>query len=231
MDLKAITDGLNVVGLVLGGTIGGLVILLPGWVLATVYSRGVIGPPASDRSYLASLTLGGLLVHLLAFPATYLLALHVTRAGIAWGEIAEIELWALGTLVLLPALIGAGFGLLSERADTIGSNWLRGLLQRLGVSEAIRTRDAWTWGLRSHQTEVFVRATLKGGSTVLGLFGQRSLASSDPAMRDIFLEEEWQANRAGWFDAPYENSQGTWISGDELVQLEFFIGTGGVTDG
>jgi hypothetical protein len=231
LDLKAITEGLNVVGLVLGGTIGGLVVLLPGWVLATVYSRGVIGPPASDRSYLASLTLGGLLVHLVAFPATYLLAVHITSAGIAWGEIAEIEVWALGTLVLLPSLIGAGFGILSEQVDTIGNDQLRGLLQRLGVSEAVRTRDAWTWGLRSQQTEVFVRASLKGGSTVLGLFGQRSLASSDPAMRDIFLEEEWQADGGGWFDEPYENSRGIWISGDELVQLEFFIGTGGVTGG
>lgn len=68
----------------------------------------------------------------------------------------------------------------------------------------------------------WVRARLVDGSRVLGTFNPRSFASSDASLRDIYLEELWEADEDVWFTHPLPTTKGIWISGDQIGAIEFF---------
>jgi hypothetical protein len=223
-DLISSINLVSVLGGILGGLIGTLVFLTPGWILSTVYSRGLQGPSLSDRAFVAVTTFGGLIVHMLALPFTIWLGARIVTGGVA-GQLGWLWLWSLGVLIIIPALLGAGFSFLSDVADKARPEWLRSFLRRLGISSSVRTADAWTWLFRGLREGAFFRLKLKDGSWRLGKFGDRSLASSDPSLRDIYLEEQWHADADGWFVARYPTSEGVWVSGDQIVDIAIFAGS------
>jgi hypothetical protein len=122
IDLAQVEVALGIVA----GLGGSLVAISPGWVLLHVYLRGVKGPEPSERAYLAQLALGGLLVHLLALAWTLQLAsaLIQTQAR-AWLDVVG---WSACVLIIIPALLGAGFSWLSESVANLEPGKLRSVL-------------------------------------------------------------------------------------------------------
>jgi hypothetical protein len=212
-DVKVIADVVGAVG-------GSMVLLLPGWVLTSVYSRGVRGPDLPDKPFLVQTALAGALVHLLAIGWT----VWVLRQLLASpsDHLLAVTIWAVGVVLVLPSILGLLLALLADAAEHIRWSWLRWLVTRVGVPSSIRTPTAWTWAFRGITVGVFVRIRLTDGTLVLGKFGDQSLAASDTRVRDIFLEELWAADTDGWFCSRYPETAGAWVCGSSIATIEFF---------
>lgn len=167
----------------LGGLGGTVVLLMPGYVLGAVYSRGIRGPAVSDRAFVAVSALGGLVTHLIGLVGTLPLIRAIARDGLD-AHVVSAAFWALLVLLVLPAGIGGTLGIFAEG--------------RLPFSK--RECPEWLTDLLN------------------------SFASSDPDLRDIYIEELWTADQDGWFDQPYPTNQGIWISGDQIARVEFYEG-------
>ena len=63
--------------------------------------------------------------------------------------------------------------------------------------------------------------TLRDGTQVAGYFGDESMASSDPAYRDLYLENVYTIQEDGQWE-PRDDSRGIYIEGSQIVFIEFF---------
>ena len=98
-----------------------------------------------------------------------------------------------------------------------GFGWLYRLL-RLRAINPIPT--GWDW-VFSRAEPCYVLVTLTDGTQVAGYFGARSMASSDPERKDIFLEEAYTVPDDG---TPWEavaESLGVYIEGSQISSIEF----------
>jgi Family of unknown function (DUF6338) len=202
------------------GVGGSLLLLLPGWVLTTVYNRGVKGPDLSDREFVTQMAFAGVLVHLLAAPWTVrVVQLAVSNAAGSWPELTA---WGALVLIIGPAALGALLAWGSDQVTSLRPGWMRSVVTRFGVTTAVRTPYAWTWAFKLLTSERLVRVRLRDGTFVLGRLGLNSLAGSDPIRRDIYLEKVWSGDSDGWFHEPLAASEGIWLSGDDVVLVEFY---------
>ncbi len=93
--------------------------------------------------------------------------------------------------------------------------WPRRL--RLRTISPIPTGWDWVFG---RTDPCFVIVTLKDGSSVAGYFGPQSMASSDPARRDIYLERQYAVPDSGeWVEVA--QSHGAFIDGSQIAFIEF----------
>lgn len=220
-------DVVNVAGDIVAGAFGSLLLVLPGWVMVTVYNRGTPAPPPSGSTLVSAAAFGGVLIHVLASWWTIPLLERVIADGPA-AHAFEIVGWVAVVVLIAPAFLGAGFGKVSDMADQVDHPAWRAFLYRMGISAAVRTPDAWPFAFRAQQRSgKFVRITLKGPprEKILGRYGISSAASSDSSTRDLFLQEEWLADSDGWFWEKSGASTGVWVAGDQIESVEFFEGT------
>ncbi len=124
-------------------------------------------------------------------------------------------------LVALPVALGL---LASWLSDLTSPQWVHRVMSALGLATSIRTREAWNWVFRRQRTGSYVRVTLLDGTLILGKFDTSSFASSDATLRDIYIEQLWSADADGWFQEPYSNSEGVWITGTQIACIEIFQG-------
>jgi len=220
-------DIVKVSGDIVAGAFGTLLLLLPGWVLVTVYNRGTpAGKSPSAPTLVSGAAFGGVLIHLL-FAWWTIPLLEATVKDGPTAHAGQIVFWVAMVVIIAPALLGAAFGKLSDWADQQTNRTLRALLYRLGVSSIVRTPDAWPIAFRAQTTGKFVRVTLKGTPpvTILGRYGANSAASSDSSRHDLFLQQEWLADSKGWFWQKAPGSNGIWLDGKQIQSVEFFEGT------
>lgn len=78
---------------------------------------------------------------------------------------------------------------------------------------------AWDY-VFSQRKPYWVKVTLKNGTVVAGLYGQRSFASSAPAQEQIYLEQAWIINANGGFERPKNNTAGVIILSSEISHIE-----------
>jgi len=85
----------------------------------------------------------------------------------------------------------------------------------------------WDSFFSSAQTQPFgwfVRVTTKTGQQLVGVFAERSSASSFPESNQLYLEEEYRIRPDGSLEE-MDNSAGLLINGKEISNIEFFHGT------
>jgi hypothetical protein len=116
-------------------------------------------------------------------------------------------------LFISPLILGAVSGHLSQKE--YGAKFLRGL----GFRTIHPIPTAWDWHF-SRQERLWVRITLKNSSTIYGLFGFESFASSDPAERDVYLEQVFRQTTEG-FEC-IKGTRGCLVKGDEISVIEFY---------
>jgi hypothetical protein len=73
----------------------------------------------------------------------------------------------------------------------------------------------------------FVRAKLKTGERVGGVFGERSFASAYPESQDVFVEEAWSLDEDGAPEEPLPGSRGLFFRQEDVEVLEFLEMEGG----
>lgn len=62
---------------------------------------------------------------------------------------------------------------------------------------------------------------LKDGRKIGGNYSYESYTSSYPDERDIYIEQLWEVDDNGSFIQPIERSEGMWITGEEILEIEF----------
>ncbi len=128
-----------------------------------------------------------------------------------WGQLLDtIGAWY-PLLFVGPVLTGVFLGW-SAQTDFFGKN-----ARRMGVTVVHPMPTAWDRRF-STLRESWVIITLKDGRTVAGLFGARSVASSDPENRDLFVEKIYDLNGDEWIDAGEKSAL---IMSGEISTIEF----------
>jgi hypothetical protein len=201
---------------ILGGFVGTLLLIVPGFILGAVFVKGVRGPSLSEKAFLAATAIGSVLVHLLMLFWTVPLVRSVLEDG-PDGHVIEIALWSLTVLIVVPVCLGALLGWLSDITEP---RWVYRLLVVVGLSSSVRTTEAWNFVFRQ-EFSAWVRVTLKGGKVILGWYGSRSAASQDAAAPDLYLQETYVA-KDGKFGERFPRTRGVWVRGDEIASIEFF---------
>ncbi|MDI9336118.1 MAG: DUF6338 family protein [Gammaproteobacteria bacterium] len=90
------------------------------------------------------------------------------------------------------------------------------------------TAKPWDY-IFGQRTAWWVIVTLKEGKQVAGKYASASFASSSPALAQLYLEEAWELNAAGGFERARTDTAGILILSSEILAVEFFNLTTGVT--
>lgn len=113
--------------------------------------------------------------------------------------LAKIAAW-LAMIFALPALVGLLLGASAQ------NDVFRKCLQYLRINPVHVTPSAWDYAFSRLRGDHFVMVTLADGSTVAGIYGQRSFASSDPAERDLYLQEIYDVDDGAWTKRPEQQA-------------------------
>lgn len=169
---------------------------LAGFILASVRSRYVLGERPKAAEFIFEAVILSLLNQMCFLFLVYLLA-ELTRflpsdiVNLLAQTAATRLPFFLETLVL-PGLLGLFLGFSLKRG------WNEKLLGSLAMPIIHPTRRAFDFAFGDIATERFVIVTYSDGTTVFGFFGANSLASSDPANGDIYLERLYDVRDGVW---------------------------------
>lgn len=181
--------------------------LLPGFLISFIFSR-----------FFASKTRGitESLVEYLVLTAIYY-SLTYPISGLIFGEGFDPKspYTVLIFFILGPVAFGLVLGALNRR------NAFHRLLRRLGITMVHPIPSAWDWRLYDMREGTFVLITLQDDSQVGGRFGPKAFASSDPAERDLYLDDIWHIDEEGeWTEL--EEKKGILIAAKEIKYIEFW---------
>ena len=211
----------NLVAFAVGSIGATLLLLMPGYILAAVFNRGLRTSPLDNHAFVAATGIGGVSVHAAFLWWTVSLGRRIAASGLA-GNVWEIVGWIAIVLYIAPVAVGLGLGYIAERREP---SWLRGFLTRLGISDQARTRTAWQY--KVGKFPAFVRVRLRGGDAgesrvIWGKLGMRSAASSDSEAKDLYLQTLYETDADEWIGQERSGSRGVWISSDAIESIEFY---------
>jgi hypothetical protein len=183
-----------------------LLFAVPGIVTLYVRAQFLTGrlPPVAE-GLVGYITLS-LIFHAIAYPLAYPLytvGLPAGRHLLGW----------FGLLFVGPALFGLLLGL------NVRKRWTTSILDKLGLHVVHPLDTAWDRHF-SDCRPCWVMAVLKDGTQWAGYLGPHSFASSDPAERDIYIQNVYEVGRDGEPWVPRASS--VWIAHGEIQTLEFW---------
>lgn len=189
-----------------------LAFLVPGFIMHSTLSAFV--PQKAERSELSFLRFLALscinygvwawLVYLIYRSSIFIG--HPFRTAAVWGLIIFVS----------PLLLGLLIGYFNQREI------VRKMLQQIGINTIHGCPTAWDYKFSKTDKPEWVLVTLKDGSTVAGLFGSKSFASSEPGDRDLFIQKVWKLpDNGGESWQPASRSAGIWIASDQIKHIEF----------
>lgn len=181
-----------------------LVFAVPGIVALYVRAQFLTGrmPPIAEGAI--AYVILSLIYHALAYPiATPLYA--QTSSG--WMMLGWFALLFLG-----PAVLGCLLGL------NVRKGWTQKLLNKAQLNTVHPVHSAWDWRFAECQ-ECWVLAVLKDGTKWAGYLGQKSFMSSDPAERDLYIQ---QVHEIGPGNIWTPRTSSVWIAHGEIQSLEFW---------
>lgn len=198
-----------------------VVLVVPGFIIVFVRSQFKAGRvpsyPAGFLSYLATSTVYWAFLIFLIVPIVEFVAPVIRSHGLWWESFTYFTnpIKYFGTfilIVLLPAIIGICFGYNWKK------NWIRGFLTKLRLNPVHPTPSAWDWTFEA-LGEQFVLVALRDGTHIGGLMGSDSFVSSDPAERDIYIQQIYDIDEPdNW--KPMDH--GVLIAGGEISSIEFW---------
>lgn len=106
------------------------------------------------------------------------------------------------------------------RAKIIQHDGLGWLYEWLGLRAISPIPTGWDW-IFSTTDPCFVLVTLTDGTEIAGYFGKKSMASSDPDHKDLFLQHVYTVPADGSPWVPVQGSLGMHIDGAQIAYIEF----------
>lgn len=117
-------------------------------------------------------------------------------------------------LLILPYSVGMLVGYINNR------DWIRIILRRIGINPIHPAPTAWDFVMQGESRYVIV--TLKDKTEICGLYSDKSLASSVPSEKDLYIERIYKVdeeNDGTWCEI--DKGRGMWINGSEILHIEF----------
>jgi hypothetical protein len=189
--------------------------VVPGVMFATVRTA-LIGYRSPDFSVAARI-LEGLFVSVI-FDAVYVLIFYNLVIGVAT---AHSPLSALGTVSLGQAFVAA---ILLFIVPVVASGWISGVRFRKAKGPDGKSRRQWTSGSNYRPIPTgwdhkgldmpcqLVRVRVESGVYYGGWYGEKSLMSTYPQPRDIFIQSQWEMTSNGDFVGKIAGGGGIWLS-------------------
>ena len=183
-----------------------LLLFVPGLVVLFVRSQFVTGAKFSHSAAWLPYLAISVIYYALAFPLIeFVVAIDEPVYG-------KILVWF--SLVFAgPAVLGLVLGI------NIQENLFRRLLQRCGLNPVHVIPTAWDWKF-GNMTEQWVLVTLKDGTRFAGFCGSDSFMSSDPAERDIYIQQVYDVDDDNNWSSSGEKA--LLITADEVQTVEFW---------
>ncbi len=188
-----------------------LAFVVPGFVAHSVLSTFQRARAEQwEASLLRFLTLSAINYALWSW-LVYLLLYSEYKFASQWPVAA---LWGF-VILIAPVLLGIALGYSSQKY------WVRRWLQRIGLRPIHVVPTAWDWRFGRMEGAHWLLITFNDGSTLAGLFGGHSFASSDPGERDIYVEQVYSVAENGeWARGP--EGKGILISAKDISSVEFW---------
>jgi hypothetical protein len=184
---------------------------VPGFVFNAVFTTFVPRHESRFREVMLLMLLtGSALNYAVCSPLIYLL---VTRSLFTSSQLAAGVTWLL-IIFVAPIALGLICASISQR------RWLRVVYHRLRLRSIDPIPTGWDWKF-SRTGPCYVLVTLRDQIELAGYFGDDSMASSDPAFRDLYLEKVYTIRDDGQW-VPREESKGVYIEGSQIIFVEFF---------
>ena len=182
-----------------------LVLAVPGIIILYVRSQFLTGRFLSIADGLLTYVTVSLVYYALAFPILgWLDTVQPVKLPTGFGWVA---------LVLLgPALVGILLGLSASKG------WVQNLLRRIGITTVHPINSAWDWRFACGPT-CWTLIVLKDGTRWAGYLGPKSFISSDPAERDIYIQQVYEIDdECNW----KARNSSVLITHGEIQSLEFW---------
>lgn len=106
------------------------------------------------------------------------------------------------------------------RARLVQRDGLGWLYRLVGLRAISPIPTGWDW-VFSTTDPCYLLITLTDGTEIAGYFGRRSMASSDPERKDIFIERVYTIPEDGSAWVQVEGSLGMHIDGSQIAFIEF----------
>ena len=180
--------------------------IVPGLIITYMRSRFITG----RMEKFSDAALGYLTITLIYYGFSLPIIGYILR--VEQGVWKTLLWW--GLLIVGPALFGLLLGVATQ------FEWLRWIATKLGLRMVHNTPTSWDWRFANCQAARFVMVTLTDGSSVAGIFGKGSFASTDPAERDLYIQEIMDVSEEGHWSYRTEPT-GILILAKEIRYVEF----------
>jgi Family of unknown function (DUF6338) len=117
-------------------------------------------------------------------------------------------------IFIVPVILAVGHARIIQK-DGLG--WFYRLL---GLRPISPIPTGWDW-IFSTTDPCYVLITLNDGTEIAGYFGGRSMASSEPEHKDIYIEQVYKMPEDGGTWEAVEGSLGMHIDGTNIAYIEF----------
>jgi hypothetical protein len=185
--------------------------LVPGFILQWALSAFVPQKAVDSQfSFLRFLTLSCINYALWSWLIYLIYHVEFFTAAPGWTAVA----WF---VIVLVSPIGLAV-LLTHLADR---GTVRQVLQSIGLNPLHGIPTSWDYRFSTIDKAVWILVTLKDATSVAGLFGSQSFASSEREDRDLYVQEVWKIDDDGtWYRA--SPNAGILIRGDQIKHIEFW---------
>ena len=188
-----------------------LAVLVPGFIYNGVLAHFIPLHQNSEKALvLLRLLTATAFNYALCSPIIYLLA---TNAWFPRRALLQGITWFI-IIFLVPVLLGLGRATIIQQDR---GRWFYRLV-RLRPINPIPT--GWDW-IFSRTEPCYVLVTLTDGTDIAGYFGHKSMASSDPGRKDLYIEKVYKVptDDEPWIEA--EGTLGMHIDGAQISHIEF----------
>jgi hypothetical protein len=80
--------------------------------------------------------------------------------------------------------------------------------------------SCWDYVFEGQDEYFWIKVTLKNGTQIAGLYADKSFVTNSPAPEQLYLQELWELNDEGGFDAPKTKTRGILILANEISFIE-----------
>ena len=173
--------------------------LLAGYVVIIVRSRFILGVRPKPAELIVEAIVFSLINQLLASLISELsnytgLSHWLDSTGVLPGS--DSKLYFFLKVLALPALLGIILGY------NLSAGWKNALLRRLSMPVVHPVQRGYDFAFGNGREPGFVIVKYFDETTVLGFFGENSLAASDPERSDLYLERLYFINESGSWQEP-----------------------------
>jgi len=189
-------------------------VFVPGFIYRSVLANFVPSKQGKSKEFvLLGLLTATAVNYAFCSPLIYLLLNGMLFAS---SPIGQAAMWfvVVGAVPVILALVSA----YAVQRDWVSMGFSK-MHPKMRLHSISPIPTGWDW-VFSRTEPCYLVVKLRDGTEIAGYFGAHSMASSDAASRDLFIEKVFSVPDEGpW--RPVERSGGVWVDGSQVSSVEF----------